>query len=192
MQVFLTDKQIMKANEGLLVPVSLRIPFSSNDPSIQQFRYQLQGKQCNRLKPSDIILGRFVIYAPSLIGIWAPAILACVPNTVGFVLENTWTNSRIWLRWLSTWLHYERIRLGSDVESPYLRKQIAHKNLQKVLLHLTIGHWIAGIDKARQKPIFSSSDFIFWQDKMHKTNIEPWITSRFSNRTEQKWDSEFN
>ncbi|RCL03085.1 MAG: hypothetical protein JSC189_000412 [Candidatus Tokpelaia sp. JSC189] len=184
MQLFLTDGQIIDANEGFLLPISLCMPFSINNGAVRQFRYQLRTSQSSQSKIPDVILGKFVIYAPSLIGIWAPAILASIPNTVGLILDKAWAGSQIQALWLAGRLRYERMRLGSDVESPYLRKQIPRENLQKALPHLTIGQWIDAIDKIRQKSVFMDTDFIFWRDNRHTVDIRSWIASRLCSRTE--------
>lgn len=183
-QLSLTDGQTTSADRGLLIPLSLPAPFPAGHAAVHQYRYQLLAGQGRPLKAREGINGKFVIHAPSLIGIWAHAILTCVPDAAGLILDRARAGSQTWLLWLTACLRYERMRLGSDVESPYLRKYINRENLQKVLPRLTIGHWIDALDGARRQSALPDGDFIFWHDRAQASNIGPWLASRLCNKIE--------
>lgn len=183
-QLSLTGGQTTPADRGLLIPFSLPAPFRAGHAAVHQYQYQLLAGQDRPSKAGGGINGKFVIHAPSLIGIWAHAILVCVPGAAGLILERARAGSQTWLLWLAGRLRYERMRLGSDVESPYLRKYINRENLKKVLPRLTIGDWIDAIDKTHWQPALQESDFIFWHDMVQTADLEPWLASRLCNKTE--------
>jgi len=183
-QLSLTDGQTTSADKGLFIPFSLPAPFPAGHAAVHQYRYQLLAGQDQPSKAGGGINGKFVIHAPSLIGIWAHAILVCVPGAAGLILDRARACSQTWLLWLAGRLRYERMRLGSDMESPYLRQYINRENLQNMLPRLTIGEWIDAIDKTRRQPAWPDGDFIFWHDRAQTADLGPWLASRLCNKTE--------
>jgi len=93
---------------GLLVPQT----FSDHSMTVRKYQYRILSSDRTEHITAPPISGKFVIHAPSLIGILAYAILANAPSASGMILEKAWTDSN---SWLLAHLYYERMRFGSDV-----------------------------------------------------------------------------
>jgi len=154
--------------EGLLLPLSVPAPaFAAGRADMCKYHYYLSvTDNCNHRRAPPIT-GTYVIYAPSLAGIWAHAILASAPDARGLVLDRAWAGLAIRLLWLACRLNYERLRLGSDVESPYMHTLIQREKLDKTLPRFTISQWLEAIDRMRRLPL-SGCGFILSGMTGHK------------------------
>ncbi|RCL00448.1 MAG: hypothetical protein JSC085_000890 [Candidatus Tokpelaia sp. JSC085] len=157
---------------GLLVPQT----FSDHSMTVRKYQYRILSSDRTEHITAPPISGKFVIHAPSLIGILAYAILANAPSASGMILEKAWTDSN---SWLLAHLYYERMRFGSDVESPYFCKLIRRAKLCKTLPHLTIGQWLTAISQMhRRRAILRDCNFFFWNDRPQSTDIYTWLSTR--------------
>lgn len=170
----------------LLVPYAPHRPAACNLPEAGRCLYVLERAQTGTGqagKGTDgkglPATGKFIIYAPSLTGILAHAILAGVPGTKGLLLDKAWAGSKMRLAWLAIRLRYERLRLGSDVESPYLHRLAHREKLQSVLPPLSIGHWLSAVEQMRAFPL-PGRDFVLWRDKAQIVEADAWAAMRFA------------
>lgn|GEM_PF-1606885 len=171
------DRQEADNIEGLLMPLSWPDSIAADGVAVCKYYYYLLATDKRNCGTALPVSGKFVIHVPSLAGILAHAILASTPDTRGFLLDKAWAGSNLRLSWFALRLQYERLRLGSDVESPYLRKLIHREKLQKILPRLTISQWLTAIDKMRRLS-FPDGDFILWHNKAYPAATAAWLAAR--------------
>jgi len=170
----LTEPDMQWAGKStLLLPGAhtAALPESCADIAICHYRLLAGADSAKPLR------GRFVISAPSVIGLLAPALLAVLPDCAGFILDRRWAGSAARLLWLAWRLRYERLRLGSDVESPFLRRFIYRDRLADILPPLSIGQWLKAVGQSRDG-VFADPALIFWHDETRSAAFRPWLQGR--------------
>lgn len=134
----------------VLVPEGIAHPIVSS--SITTVNYRLTRHE-NRT--TEFPYKQVYLYAPSYLGLWALFHYGIMPHRFcGIIIDESIYLSKLRRLIIKLRLLIEKLRLGSDVPSPFLTSWLNAQRLRAVATNITIGDWL----RIFERPAANSED----------------------------------